>query len=49
MLGRLERATANHWPAAAAKNVLKSHEAVVDARDLIGYAFREYERASGTK
>jgi hypothetical protein len=41
MLERLETATGNYWRASAAKNVFKSHEPLVDARDLVAYAFKE--------
>jgi hypothetical protein len=33
----------DHWRAKAEKIVLKSHEPVVNARELVAYAFREYE------
>ena len=49
MLERLEAATGDHWRATTEKNVFKSREPSVDARDLVVNAFREYERASGTK
>jgi hypothetical protein len=32
-----------------AQKAFKSHVVVVNARDLVTYAFREYERAGGTK
>jgi hypothetical protein len=42
MLGRLETETGDYWRASAAKNVVhKSHEPLVDARDLVAYAFKE--------
>ncbi len=41
MLGRLETETGDYWRASAAKNVFKSHEPLVDARDLVAYAFKE--------
>jgi hypothetical protein len=49
MLERLETATAIGWRAAAAENVLKSHEPGVNAGNLVAFAFMEYEGASGTK
>jgi hypothetical protein len=41
MLERLETARGYYWRASAAKNVFKSHEPLVDARDLVAYAFKE--------
>jgi hypothetical protein len=38
----LETATGDHWRTTAAKNVFRSHKPVVNARDLVAHAFREY-------
>ena len=49
VMERLEAATDDHWRATTKKNVFRSREPVVDVRDLVANALREYERASGTK
>jgi hypothetical protein len=41
ILKRSETATGDHRQATAEKNVFKSHEPVVNTRDLVAYALRE--------
>jgi hypothetical protein len=49
MLERVEAPTDSHWRATTQKNVSKSYEPVVNARDLVVQPCGEDERAGGTK